>query len=262
MPRATNESNLALLGLVLLTALGACAGSAQRRNVSEDTSWYEFAWLSASPHAPTFAVKDTESALGPYAQQAKRITVGDLVRMHGHACDGLVVAAAALSVGFAELYPNGIIDRTDTGCLTNNSPCFGDVASYLTGGRIRFGTQKIEPDRGISFVLHRFTTGETIEVALRHGVFPDDLRALEAKLRSGNFTITEMRECQDRQWEFARSLLQHPLVESFETRQLEGFVWVPDAYPHRGPRGDIVNRSIGEQPADDRTGRPSRVPEP
>jgi hypothetical protein len=132
-----------------------------------DTAWYEFAWLSDEPHVPSFAVLDTESALGPYAERAKMITLGDLVRMHEHTCDGLVVAAAALSVGFAELYPDGVIDRNDTGCITNNSPCFGDVAAYLTGSRIRFGTQKIEPSRGLSFVLHRFSTGETVEIALR-----------------------------------------------------------------------------------------------
>lgn len=231
--------------LPLLVTLGACAstGSARPGQAADETAWYEFAWLSDSPHAPTFAVRDTESALGPYAERAKTITLGDLVRMHGHACDGLVVAAAALSVGFAELYPDGIIDRTDTGCISNNSPCFGDVAAYLTGGRIRFGTQKIEPSRGISFVLHRFTTGETVEITLRDGVFPADLRALEARLRSGDFTPTEMRECQTRQWQFAQDLLQRPLSDSFETRRLQGFVWEPDAYPNRGPRGDIVNRN-------------------
>jgi hypothetical protein len=42
------------------------------------------------------------------------------------------------------------------------------------------------------------------------------VRALEAKLRSGSFTITEMRKCRGRQWEFARSLLQRPLAESFQ----------------------------------------------
>lgn len=230
--------------LVLLIALGACATQQESSEPAQDTSWYEFGWLSESPYAPTFAVLDTESALGPYAEHAKTIALGDLVRMHGHACDGLVVAAAALSVGLAELYPDGVIDRTDTGCISNNSPCFGDVAAYLTGGRIRFGTQKIEPKRGVSFVVYRFTTGEAVEVELRAGVFPQDLSTLEAKLRSGEFTESEMRTCQQRQWDFARGLLRRPLTDSFRTARLAQFSWVPDPYPSTGPRGDIVNRSV------------------
>jgi formylmethanofuran dehydrogenase subunit E len=190
---------------------------------------------------------DTESALGPYAQHAKTITLGDLVRMHGHACDGLVVAAAAMSVALTELYPDGVIDRTDTGCISNNSPCFGDVAAYLTGARIRFGTQKIEPTRGMSFVVHRFTTGQSIEVELRQGIFPTDLSTLEAKLRSGEFTEAEMRACQQRQWQFAHDLLHHPLAESFRTKRLPRSTWVPDAYPNTGPRGDIVNRAAARR---------------
>jgi len=235
--------------LALLAALTSCASTSPGRPdaPANDTSWYEFDWLSTSPHAPTFEVLDTESALGPYAEHAKTITLGDLVRMHGHACDGLVVAAAALSVALAELYPDGVVDRTDTGCISNNSPCFGDVAAYLTGGRIRFGTQKIEPQRGISFVVHRFTTGEAIEVALRDGVFPSDLTALEDKLRHGEWTDSEMRECQRRQWEFARSLLQRPLTDSFRTTRLPRLAWTPDAYEHIGPRGDIVHRSAAKR---------------
>ena len=234
---------------VLLTALTACATPAPEpaAAATNDSSWYEFDWLSSSTYAPTFEVMDTESALGPYAEHAKTITLGDLVRMHGHACDGLVLAAAALSVALAELYPTGVIDRTDTGCISNNSPCFGDVAAYLTGGRIRFGTQKIELGRGMSFLVHRFSTGETIEVELLEGVFPPELKALESKLRSGEFRTSEMRACQRRQWAFARDLLRRPLTESFRTTRMPGFKWTPDAYPNVGPRGDIVNRATASK---------------
>lgn len=231
-------------GLLACVLLASCVSTAHRTlpRREEDASWYEFDWLRSSPYAPSFRVLDTESSLGPYAPQAKRIELGDLVRMHGHACDGLVTAAAALSVGLAELYPDGVIDRTDTGCISNNSPCFGDVCAYVTGGRIRFGTQKIDPERGASFVLHRFSTDETVEVSLREGVFPEETHRLEQKLKSGSFTAEELRRCQREQWDYARTLLQHPLTESFEVRRREGFHWEPDSYEHMGKRGDIINR--------------------
>lgn len=189
------------------------------------------------------SVLDTESSLGPYAEHPKALTLGDLVRMHGHACDGLVMAAAALSVGLDELYPDGVVDRTDTGCITNNSPCFGDVAAYVTGGRIRFGSQKIDPARGMSFVVYRFSTAEAVEVELRKGVFPERLIALETKLRGGSFTEEEMRKCQVAQWDYAKGLLQHPLGESFLTRRLPDLTWTPDPYSRTGSRGDIINRT-------------------
>lgn len=230
--------------LLALSCLCACGGESidDAHVLEDDTGWYAFDWLQGSPHSPTFAVLDTESSLGPYAPRAKQLGLGDLVRLHGHACDGLVMASAALSVALSELYPDGVIDRTDTGCISNNSPCFGDVAAYLTGGRIRFGTQKIEPTRGLSFVVHRFSTNETIEVSLRDGIFPPGLHDLEAKLKSGTFTDEEQRTCQQAQWDYARGLLQRPLRESFETRRLEGYVWVPDTYANTGKRGDIINR--------------------
>ena len=221
--------------------LPACAARSGDESAQHD-AWYEFGWLTGSPCTPSFEVLDTESSLGPYARHTKSITLGDLARMHGHACDGLVLAAAALSVGFEELYPDGVIDRTDTGCITNNSPCFGDVAAYLTGGRVRFGTQKIDPTMKRSFVVYRFSTREAVEVTLREGLFPHSLEELEAKVRSGSFTATEMRDCQHDQWEFAKGLLQHPLRESFETKRLSDLAWKADAYEHLGPRGDIVNR--------------------
>jgi len=135
-------------------------------------AWYYFDWMTTARYSPVFHVKDTESSLGPYASQTKTITLKDLVKMHGHPCDGLVTAACAMSVGLKTLYPNGVIDRTDTGCITNNSPCYGDVAAYLTGGRIRFGTQKIDPSLGNEFIIHRFSTNETVKVSLKPGRIP------------------------------------------------------------------------------------------
>jgi formylmethanofuran dehydrogenase subunit E len=209
-----------------------------------EASWYYFPWMAKAPYAPSFRVLDTESSLGPYARRAKTITLQDLIKMHGHPCDGLVTAACALSAGLAALYPDGVIDRTDTGCITNNSPCYGDVAAYLTGGRIRFGTQKIDPSLKNEFILHRFSTGATVKVSLKPGVFPAEVLALERKLRTGAFTLDEMRNCQQREWDYARHLLQRPLSESFAVETLKSFSWEPDPYPNRSGRGDVINKNV------------------
>jgi formylmethanofuran dehydrogenase subunit E len=228
--------------MVPLLALLFSACVAPPRPSSDAAEWYYFDWLADAPQAPRFRVLDTESSLGPYAERDKTITLKDLVKMHGHACDGLVTAACAMNVGLSALYPGGVVDRTDTGCITKNSPCYGDVGSYLTGARIRFGTQKIDPALGNDFVLYRFSTGQAVKVSLRDGVFPAELASLETRIRSGDFTDGEMRACQQLAWDYARDLVERPLDESFELTLLPGMDWVPDEYEHIGRRGDVVNK--------------------
>lgn len=233
---------------LMLLILGGGCGTPNR--LGDDTpdrrpTWYYFEWLARAPYAPTFQVLDTESSLGPYAAATKTITLKDLVKWHGHACDGLVTAACALSLGLRELYPDGVVDRTDTAGISNNSPCYGDVIAYLTGGRIRFGTQKIAGTLGHEFILYRMSTRQAVRVFLKPGRFPEELADLERRIRTGSFQPRDIRECQQRQWAFARELVSHPLEESFGVERLEHFVWEPDPYPHRGLRGDVLLKDYG-----------------
>jgi len=138
------------------------------------------------------------------------IMLKDIIKCHGHACDGLVTAACALAVGLKELYPDGIIDRTDTGGISNNSPCYGDVVAYLTGGRTRFGTQKIAPHLANEFILYRFSTRQAVKVSLKPGVFPDEVARFESKIRQGKFTIEDIRRCQQRNGTLPKCWLINP----------------------------------------------------
>jgi formylmethanofuran dehydrogenase subunit E len=244
MRRIVVGSAFCMLALSGCQAWENSTGGVGSRPARPEASWYSFPWMAKAPYAPSFRVLDTESSLGPYATQPKTITLEDLIKMHGHPCDGLVTAACALSVGLQALYPDGVIDRTDTGCITNTSPCYGDVAAYLTGGRIRFGTQKIDPSLKNEFILHRFSTGATVKVTLKPGVFPAEALAPEQQLRAGAFTRDEMRSCQQMEWDYARRLLQKPLAESFEVETLPSFSWKPDFYAHVGSRGDIINKNV------------------
>lgn len=234
-----------LFGVAML--LGGCMSTPHAGQ--DGAAWYCPGWMAQAPYAPVFEVRDTESSLGPYATRTKTITLKDLVKMHGHPCDGLVTAACALSLGLRELYPDGIIDRTDTGGICNNSPCYGDVVEYLTGGRIRFGTQKIDPRMGNEFILYRFSTHQAVKVALRPGVFPAEVSRLETRIRSGAFSVADMRRCQRLEWDYAGSLLRRPLAESFAVTPLEPFSWQPDPYEHLGRRGDVLNKNILKEPS-------------
>jgi len=83
-----------------------------------------------------------------------------------------------------------------------------------------------------------------VKVSFKPGVFPAELQKLENKIRSGDFTVEEVKECQKMQWDFAKNLLQVPLEESFNVEVLENFTWEPDPYIHYGKRGDIINKNI------------------
>jgi formylmethanofuran dehydrogenase subunit E len=245
---AIRRLKLAVVALIgAATLLGGCVSAPPAGQETAD--WYYPGWMADAPYAPMFQVLDTESSLGPYARQTKTITLQDLVKMHGHPCDGLVTAACALSLGLRELYPEGMIDRTDTGGICNNSPCYGDVVEYLTGGRIRFGTQKIDPRLGNEFILYRFSTRQAVQVALKPGVFPIEVSRLETKIRGGDFSVADMRRCQQLEWDYARALLSRPLAQSFTVSTLTNFDWQPDAYAHLGKRGDITNKDILKKPA-------------
>lgn len=239
-----NLNTICILSVLLLISGCISINHSEMTSTSGHTCWYYPDWMANARYAPTFQVLDTESSLGPYAEKTKTITLKDLVKMHGHPCDGLVTAACGLSFGLKELYPDGVIDRTDTCCITNNSPCFGDVAAYLTGGRIRFGTQKIDPSMGNEFIVYRISTQQAIKVSLKNGVFPEKLAWLENKVKSGNFTIEQMRECQRLGWDFAKNISNRPLEESFVVKKIRGFSWEPDSYIHKGSRGDIINKKV------------------
>ncbi|MFC1766413.1 formylmethanofuran dehydrogenase subunit E family protein [Planctomycetota bacterium] len=231
------------LGTLWCVLLAGCTvPTPQEVGTNSATSTYYPDWMAQASFVPTFNVLDTQSSLGPYAEETKNIGLKDLIRMHGHPCDGLVTAACGIRLGLSRLYPDGPIDRTDTACITNNSPCYGDVAAYLTGGRIRFGTQKIDPSLSNEFILYRLSTNRAVKVSLRDGVFPQQVAELEKKLKSGVFTIEEMQQCQQLQWEYAKGLLSTPLEQSFVVADLTDFVWTPDPYIYRGPRGDIMNK--------------------
>jgi formylmethanofuran dehydrogenase subunit E len=121
----------------------------------------------------------------------------------------------ALKLSLDDLFPDGIIDRTDWRILSKNGPRYMDVAAYLTGGRINFGTLDVDNTLGDSWIVQRISDGKAVKVIRRDGVFPDELALLEKKVKSGTATPEELTQTRDLAWDFAKRLLSHPLAESF-----------------------------------------------
>ena len=195
---------------------------------------------------PVFTVLDTESSHGRYSQSTKEIIFDDLVKFHGHACDGLFRGTYALSVAFKILFPNGVIDRTDLRAISRNSPCLGDAASYLTGARVRFGTQDVLGDPGVWYILHKISTGESIEVTEDHGFFPAEIANAEASLISA--TREELPEKLDRLKSLQDNWVKNTLLKTrpedhYHARKIE-YKWREVPYSNKGIRTDIIFKDV------------------
>jgi len=207
--------------------------------------WYVPAWLDV-PGLPTFEVIDTRSAQGRLDPRSKTVTVADLVLFHGHACDGLLRGAWAMRA-LADVALGGApFDRSDLLVVSKNSPCLGDVAAYLTGGRARFGTHRLDASLGVGFQIRVRSSGVTWEVREDPGFFPDLIGAWEAALL-GDLDEDDKRELlahhESVQWDWVRdALLPSAPGDHYRVERLDHLELPPALLEAR--RTDTVNRAV------------------
>jgi len=233
--------NMSLFLLLLTTTVWAAPPG------DDEPNWFYPAWLAEAPHAPVFKVRDTLNKYGRYASEAKIITIKDLINFHGHFCGGLVEGATALRVAFDRLFPDGIIDRTDLRIASNNSACGGDVASYLTGTRTRFGSHLIDPKlKESDFVVQRLSTGKTVRVVINAATYPQDVRTQMRNIESGSFTPADIDLFQDVQWAYAKKLVNRPASESVDVTDNPAYIWPELPCKDMGKRRDNDYKNVPE----------------
>ena len=227
---------LLLLSAASLTLSGARAA---------DPEWWSPEWLSTSSYSPSFEVHDTVNKYGRYAGKTKTITLGDLIKFHGHFCGGLVESAGALKVAFEKLFPSGIVDRTDLRIASNNSACGGDVAAYLTGARTRFGSHILDPELTESeFVVQEASTGITVRVRVKPEAYPTDVRVQMRKIESGNFKPEDIDLFQELQWDYAKLIVTRPLSETFVLIEATDYKWPVPPCRDFGTRKDNSYKQV------------------
>ena len=195
---------------------------------------------------PVFHVLDTVSSHGRYSKASKEIRFDDLVKFHGHACDGLYRGSYALAASFMELFPNGTVDRTDLRVISRNSPCLGDAATYLTGGRIRFGTQDVENRSGVWYIVQRISSSEAVSVSEDQDFFPGEISKMEASLPalSGDILskrLDKLKEMQDA-W-IRQVLLNSKPTEHYHVKKIK-YTWKEVQYSNKGIRTDIIFKDV------------------
>lgn len=229
---------------------------AQRELTSWQTdSWYVPQWLEAAVDLPRFKVLDTRSAQGRIETRTKTVTVADLILFHGHACDGLIRAAYALAALANVAFPEKIFDRTNLSVVSKNSPCLGDVASYLTGGRARFGTHRLDDLLGVGFIVREFSSGATWKVQEDAGFFPRMIQTWDAALIDDSLVEDGFLTPQDKaelvavneavQWNWVRTeLLTSRPAEHYVVNKLN--VDEFPAPPLEVRRTDVINRKVAK----------------
>jgi formylmethanofuran dehydrogenase subunit E len=209
--------------------------------------WFYPAWAAHAAYNKPIVVRDTDSALGRYNLKTKEIGLKDLARVHGHMCDGLVIAFVEIRAVLSTLFPDGVVDRTEVRVVSKNGPCWADAAAFLTGARINFKTLRIDASIDSGFIIQRRSTGDTYSVHLRRGIFPAERAVLERSIRNerahGRTVSAEDIDTVERLGDaLSLRLLTVSPEELLEIKKLADYRFeVADMF---GDRGDVINKDM------------------
>lgn len=216
-------------------------------------TWY--APMVGKPYAPVFQMLATRGTQGRYYPYTYPVTLKDLIRFHGHDCEGTTHAANAAWVAFKILFPDGIIDRSVLAGITGTSPCWSDAVAYLTGARVQYGNLGFFKDKRYShaILLYRTDTKVAVLATLKKGInnIPDEPVMLPGKIdwkpkvdtgkvmelkavvkkAGGNPTPYQVDEMRYLQWLHINDILEHPLEDSYQAKVIENFNWSDWADP-------------------------------
>lgn len=215
-------------------------------------AWYIPKYFQSAPNYLTLHVRDTDSALGRYNKQGniKEMTINDVVKYHGHLCDGVVFSFLQLSVGLSKLFPDGVIDRTDIAGVCKNSPCMVDTLSYLTGAKINFQTLCIDASAGTAHIIQKISTGETYKVSLAEGMFSKELYEAEKMIKARQKKGIEVLPSQIDKAEkladvFTYKMMHTPLEKLVKVEKLTNYQFAPNEDVSAfGSRSDIKNKLV------------------
>lgn len=210
-------------------------------------TWY--ASIVAKPYAPVFEILATQGTQGRYYPYTYPVTLKDMIRFHGHDCEGTTTAASSAWMAFKILFPDGIIDRSVLWGISGESPCWSDAVAFLSGARLQYGNLGFFKDKRYShaIVLYREDTKVAVLATWKEGVnnipgepvmLPGkitwkpkitmhDVEALKAvvKLAGGNPTPYQVDLMRYQQWVHVNDILDRPLAESYQAQVIENFKW-------------------------------------
>ena len=120
------------------------------------------------------------------------------------------------------------------------------MAAYLTGARLRFASHQIDNALTESeFFVQKISTGKTVHVKLNPAVYPVEVKTQMKKIESGNYQPQDIDLFQERQWAYARRLINKPLKDSFIVEETQGISNGPSPVCRDlGPRKDNDYKNV------------------
>jgi len=212
-----------------------------------EPTWY--ASMVAMPYTPVFEMLDTQGTQGRYYSYTYAMTIKDLVKTHGHDCEGLSHAACCSKVAFDILFPDGIIDRSVLRAITGTSPCWSDAVAILTGARVQYGNLGFFKDKRYDhcIILYREDTGVAVMATWKKGInnIPGEQVMLPGeitwkpevnmeevmnlkkvvKAADGKPTPYQVDLMRYQQWKHINDIQKRPLTESYQAEVIKNFKW-------------------------------------
>ncbi len=210
-------------------------------------TWY--APMVAMPYSPVFEVLATKGTQGRYYEYTYALTIKDMIKWHGHDCEGTTHAANIMKIAFEILFPDGIIDRSVLKGISGTGPCWSDAVAFLTGARLQYGNLGFfkNKDYNHAIILYRTDTKVAVLATYKKGinnipgepvVLPEkinwktkvnmqevmDLKK-EVKNAKGNPSPYQVDLLRFYQWQHVNDILSHPLHESYQAKIIEDFNW-------------------------------------
>lgn len=191
-------------------------------------------------------VNDTDFSKGKLGN-IQEITLDDVVKFHGHRCDGLIEGFLALREALLYLYPDSIIDRTNTRIVSKSAPCLTDVAIYLTGGRYQYNSFYVDDSVKGFYFVQRLDAGKGVYVERKADVKPPLIDSLNMLAISGKLDACELASLRLYEDHYGNSLLGKNASEVFtlyaETPKTK-WMWKPKA-KNNYTKTDVINKATG-----------------
>jgi len=214
--------------------------------IDRSPTWY--ASMVDKPYAPVFQILATKGTAGRYYDYTYAVTLKDMIKFHGHDCEGTTHAANNAYVAFKILFPDDIIDRSVLWGISGPSPCWSDAVSFLTGARLQYGNLGFfkKKEYGHAILLYRQDTDVAVLATWKKGIndIPGEPVVLPGTInwkpavpmdevvnlkmtvkKQQNPTPYQLDLLRYMQWKHIDNILEHPLEESYQAEIVPNFRW-------------------------------------
>jgi len=191
---------------------------------------------------PGIKVLDTDFSKGRL-QNVQIITLNDAVKLHGHLCDGLVVGFLGLKETLYKLYPDSIVDRTNTRIVSRSSPCLTDIAIFMTGARFQYNTFYVSDSIRYQFIVQKIDNEKTYGVKLKPGLMPTAIDSLGRLATKGELDVCGIDKLRTLENQFSEFLLSKDPRELFIMDELKNFSWLP-VLKNTFIKTDVLNKKL------------------